>query len=201
MEKPTYIPTPEEKHLLQLLQSASSREYNQGLSLVLDRYQSLIHAMVHQHGGSPEDAEDVLQEGTIGLYRLVNRQPFALSCKVSTLLYAICRRQWLKVLRKRNNEPKGPPGGDFPDPPVPPHVIRQIEVNDMIGEIRSLIARLPERDQRIIEMTYMKEIDATTIAEEMGLSSGQVVRNIRRKCLNVFREVLQNYPELEHYFD
>ena len=58
------------------------------------KFQDSIRLMVMEMGGSPEDAKDVFSEGLIALIRLVDQKDFELSCKLGTLVYALCKKTW-----------------------------------------------------------------------------------------------------------
>jgi DNA-directed RNA polymerase specialized sigma24 family protein len=65
------------------------------------KFQDSIRLMVLEMGGSPEDAKDVFNEGLISLIRLVDGKDFKLTCKIGTLLYAVCNKIWKQELEKQ----------------------------------------------------------------------------------------------------
>ena len=65
------------------------------------KFQDGIRLMVIEMGGSQEDAKDVFSEGLIALIRLVDRDDFKLTCKLGTLVYALCNKKWKQHLEKQ----------------------------------------------------------------------------------------------------
>jgi DNA-directed RNA polymerase specialized sigma24 family protein len=65
------------------------------------KFQDSIRLMVLEMGGTTEDAKDVFSEGVITLIRLVDEKDFTLTCKIDTLLYAVCNKIWKQQLEKQ----------------------------------------------------------------------------------------------------
>jgi RNA polymerase sigma factor (sigma-70 family) len=66
-----------------------------------DRYLPMIRLMVHQTGGTPDDAKDIFQDGLIIMIEKIDRDDFALTCKFKTFLFSVCKNLWRSVLEKR----------------------------------------------------------------------------------------------------
>lgn len=64
------------------------------------KYFSMIHALVYKNSGSREDAEDLFQESLWVLLENLRKPGFQLSCQLSTYLYAVAKRIWLKQLNR-----------------------------------------------------------------------------------------------------
>lgn len=63
-------------------------------------YPMVLH-YIKQHGGQPEDAQDVLQEAIIIFYEKVMQEQFKLTASVTTYLMGICKNQWRQELEKQ----------------------------------------------------------------------------------------------------
>jgi RNA polymerase sigma factor (sigma-70 family) len=66
-------------------------------------YPMVLH-YVKQHNGSPEDAQDLLQEAIILFYEKVVQEQLTLTASVSTYLMGICKNQWRQDLEKRHRQ-------------------------------------------------------------------------------------------------
>ena len=60
-------------------------------------YPSISHFIL-QNNGSEQEAKDIYQEAIIAFYEKLQSGNLQLTCKISTYLYSICRRLWLKKL-------------------------------------------------------------------------------------------------------
>src|SRR5882757_9391426 len=69
--------------------------------LYRDNY-TMILKLVVNNNGTEEEAKDVYQEAIIHFYERLSQAEFALTCKIKTYLYAVCRKLWLQKLALRN---------------------------------------------------------------------------------------------------
>lgn len=60
----------------------------------------IIHH-VKSNSGTREDGEDLFQDALIALHSRVEKGPLTISCKFSTYFYEICKKMWLKKLKRR----------------------------------------------------------------------------------------------------
>ena len=65
------------------------------------KFQDSIRLMVTEMGGTREDAQDVFSEGLIALIQLVDQEDFKLTCRLGTLIYALCNKKWKQHLEKQ----------------------------------------------------------------------------------------------------
>ena len=64
---------------------------------------------IKQHGGAPEDAQDLLQEAIILFYEKLVQEQLTLTASVTTYLMSICKNLWRQELEKRNRQAKAGP--------------------------------------------------------------------------------------------
>ncbi|GEO04839.1 hypothetical protein AAE02nite_25030 [Adhaeribacter aerolatus] len=68
-----------------------------------ETYPMVLH-YVKQHNGTPEDAQDLLQEAIILFYEKVVLNKLTLTASVSTYLMSICKNKWRQELDKRRRQ-------------------------------------------------------------------------------------------------
>jgi len=86
-----------DEQILKGLRSRDSDVYN----FLNHRYKSGIKLLIYEMGGSSEDGEDMYGEGLVGLIEMTSKPDFKLTCKLSTLFFSICKKQWQRVLDKK----------------------------------------------------------------------------------------------------
>jgi RNA polymerase sigma factor (sigma-70 family) len=140
-----------------------------------------LMALFRGHRCSHEDAEDILQEA---LLVLVRRWPEV--AEPEPFLLGVVRRQMLNHLRRQRNH-------------------REVSVDEAelvardSGEscharaecrhdVAALLATLPERGGRIVELRYGEELSSQEIAEEMSYSVGSVRKIATRHLSRLRRE-------------
>jgi len=154
------------------------------------RFQESIRLMVLEKGGTQEDAKDVFSEGLIALIRLVDREDFALTCKLGTLVYALCLKSWKQHLEKqvavRNyhaRKPEDAPEWDFSE-----EADQQL-YHEIFWEC---FKQLEKVCQQILE-GYLKEISPRAIAEKLGYSYGYI-RKRKSMCHSFLMKMIEGHP-------
>lgn len=154
------------------------------------RFQDSIRLMVLEMGGTQEDAKDVFSEGLIALIRLVDQEDFTLTCKLGTLVYALCNKKWKQHIEKRTAvhnyhvrklEPS--PERDFTED------FDQKLYRDIFWES---FRKLEKVCQEILE-GYLKETSPKDIAEKLGYSYGYV-RKRKSMCHSFLMNTIENHP-------
>ena len=154
------------------------------------KFQDSIRLMVIEMGGTPEDAKDVFSEGLIALIRLVDQEDFTLTCKLGTLVYALCNKKWKQHLEKqtavRNYHVRKldtSPERDFTED-IDHQMYREI--------FWESFTKLDQVCKDILE-GYLKEISPREIAEKLGYSYGYV-RKRKSMCHSYLMKLIENHP-------
>ena len=154
------------------------------------KFQDSIRLMVLEMGGGQEDAKDVFSEGLITLIRLVDQEDFTLTCKLGTLVYALCNKKWKQHLEKqiavRNyhvRKPDTSPERDFTE-----DIDHQL-YRDIFWEC---FRKLDKVCRDILE-GYLKETSPRDIAEKLGYSYGYV-RKRKSTCHSFLMKMIENHP-------
>ncbi|MFT7588980.1 MAG: RNA polymerase sigma factor (sigma-70 family) [Limisphaerales bacterium] len=74
--------------------------------LVAEVYKDNLPAIIHhvkQNSGSEEEARDLFQEGLTVVFRQAKAGKLVLTASLSTYINAVCRKLWLKQLRRKSN--------------------------------------------------------------------------------------------------
>ena len=61
---------------------------------------NMVQTFIINNNGNYDDARDIFQEAMIALYEKAKSDSFVLTSKISTYVYSICRRLWLKRLQQ-----------------------------------------------------------------------------------------------------
>ncbi len=154
------------------------------------KFQDSIRLMVIEMGGSREDAQDVFSEGLIALIRLVDQDDFKLTCKLGTLIYALCNKKWKQHLEKqtavRNYHVRkldASPERDFSED------VDQQLYQEIFWESFSQLDKVCQ----IILDGYLKETSPKDIAKKLGFSYGYV-RKRKSMCHSFLMKTIENHP-------
>lgn len=56
---------------------------------------------VKANSGTREDGEDLFQDALVALHHRVHSGPLEITCKFSTYFYEVCKKMWLKRLKRK----------------------------------------------------------------------------------------------------
>lgn len=93
--------SPQTRSDTELLEGLRQGENNVVSYIYKSSFPSILY-LILANNGTEDEAKDIFQEAVMVLYDKVLQHDFILRSKISTFLYAVCRRLWLKQLRKRD---------------------------------------------------------------------------------------------------
>ena len=136
-----------------------------------------VEQYVVRNSGSMEEARDLFQETMMIAFQQVSHPDFKLSCRLSTYLIAISRKNWMRKLRD-----------DKPSEIRSTHVLENLTaateaLTDNFEQKELLfhqkLQELPPRDRELMEL-YLAGASTRTIMKHFGYTSPAYVR--KRKC-------------------
>ncbi len=74
------------------------------IQYVYREYFESVKKFVLKHRGTREDAKDLFQDGIVIIYEQANSKNLVIKSSFYTYFYTICKYQWLKILRERDNK-------------------------------------------------------------------------------------------------
>jgi RNA polymerase sigma-70 factor (ECF subfamily) len=150
---------------------------------LLRQVAALAAGYVRRRLGDVPWADDVVQESLIALHRA--RHTYDRARPFVPWLYAIIQNRLLdalRVQRRRILRELDPDRG--PEPWRPPPQDREALARD----VRRVVAMLPERQRRVIELLKLEELSVREVAARLGMSEANVkvtahrgYRALRRK--------------------
>jgi len=153
----------------QLLQRLAAGE-REALAAFFDRYASLVNALALRILGDPAEAEDVVQEVFVQVWRQAERfdrergTPEAWLCTIARSRALDRRRR--RTARREDPAESGRDGG------VPPHTADELAV-------RQALARLPPEQREALELAYYEGLSQTEIAVRLSAPLGTIKTRMR----------------------
>lgn len=156
-----------------------------------DRYLPMIRLLVFQKGGTIDDAKDIFQEALIVLLQIIDKDDFALSCKLKTFFYSISDNLWLNVVAKRLVAEKylSTKKSDSINEDFTEHHDTQL-YEKIFYEVYASMDPLCKK----LLLKYWEEESPKEIAEMFGYSYGYV-RKKKCECQAVLINKIKNHPE------
>jgi len=155
------------------------------------KFQDGVRLMVLEMGGTREDARDVFNEGLIALIKLVERDNFELTCKLGTLVYALCNKKWKQQLEKQAAARNYHLRRDDPDPP---HDFTEDTDEKLYRNIFwESFKKLGDTCKKILE-GYLKGDSPKDIAMMLGYTYNYV-RKKKSLCHGTLMSLIENHPD------
>jgi RNA polymerase sigma-70 factor, ECF subfamily len=160
----------EESHLLERVRGGDQS----ALSDLYDRYSRLVYSISLRILQNSADAEDVLQEIFLGIWRrpdLFDPSRGSLTAWLST----VTRNKSIGILRSRR---RIQPLGDL-NPQSPLNLVTLTETKMTIDKAKTLILKMPPHQRRMLEMAFFEGKTHEEIALETDCPLGTVKTRIR----------------------
>ena len=149
----------------------------------ISRYGGLIWTLARRRLASREDAEDVVQEVFVDLWRSADRFDPQVAEEI-TFVAMIARRRVIDRLRrgaKRHTASIDEAGATpVPEPAGDAAVGRLLELGEEARLADEHLAQLKPEEQQVLRLSIYDSLTHTAIAEHTGLPLGTVKSHIRR---------------------
>lgn len=165
---------------------SSIRSGNQGaMSVLYDRYSSIVYSVALRVLSDTGMAEDILQEVFMQLWR--NPASFdAARGKLAPWLAVITRNRAIDLLRKRR------PENDVDDITisVEPDLAAETARSRAMEKVRAVLGEMPAPQRSAVEMAYFQGMTHTEIAQKTGEPLGTIKTRIRTALLALRKAVM-----------
>jgi len=152
------------------------------------KYEKLVATFVKKHQGSAEDAEDILQESIIVLWRQVLKPDFSLTSKLGTYLLAIAKNKWFAELRKRKQTTDLSDEYRLSD--NNPSFLENILEDEEINIIENALNKLQKICKEILLLFYFEERSMRQIAALLNLAGPDVAKAKKYQCKKALQKIL-----------
>lgn len=158
----------EEKELISQLQNAKTRA--KAFELLVDSYQKRLYWHIRRIVISHDDADDILQETFIKIFRSIEN--FRSESSLFSWIYRIATNQALDFLKKRAAERSCSIEDLQYDRSSHLEADVYFEGDEIQLKFQKAIASLPEKQQLVFNMKYFQEMKYEEISEILDTSVG-----------------------------
>jgi RNA polymerase sigma factor (sigma-70 family) len=158
---------------------------------VIYRNFPMIKKMIITAGGNSDEAKDIFQDSVIVLYRMVCRPDFTLNSSISTLLYSISKKLWLKNIRDVKSRVISL--GDESDNKLSEEDSEEEWMEDAEKNklAEKVLTELGEPCRSLLEKFYYENASMKEIAQAMGYSNERTAKAQKYKCIERSKKLLQ----------
>lgn len=166
---------------------------NRIIGRIYKLYYPAIARMILSNSGSEEEAKDIFQEAVMVLYNKVIQKEFELKSKLSTFLYAVSRRLWLKQLSRRGSVVNTSDISDFEDIlHIEDDLEKHQEIEAKYDQMNAALQELGEPCKTLIKDFYIKNFSMKEIQEKFGYTNTDNAKTQKYKCLQRLKKIFFN---------
>lgn len=151
------------------IREVCASDSERGFKMLMDAYQAPIYHYIRRLVVSHEDAEDVLQEVFIRIFRHIDR--FREESSLSTWIYRIATNESLRLLNSRGKE------GVVSAAEVQEELLNRLKASDYIDyenelavKFQEAILSLPQKQRLVFNLRYYDELEYEEIARVLDSS-------------------------------
>jgi RNA polymerase sigma-70 factor (ECF subfamily) len=162
------------------------------LEEVYDEYSGAAYALALRVLGIAGEAEDVVQESFLALWRQATRLDPGRG--IRSYLYTIVHNKAIDRLRQRGRKGELPLDLDAPlatSDAGPEETVTQVEER---ASVRAALLALPEEQRRTVLMTYYGGMTINAVASRMGVPAGTVKSRLRLALGHMRRSLDEGRP-------
>jgi len=153
------------------------RDDRESLAAVYDAYSALAYGLALRILGSQTEAEDVVQESFLALWRQAERLDADKGLR--SYLLSIVHHRAIDRLRHRGRRPEAELDLDLPIPSQDEDPAETAVRNDERETVRAALVALSPDQRRTVEMVYFHGLTMTEAAERLRIPVGTVKSRLR----------------------
>ena len=159
---------------------------------IYTRFAGKVKGYILQNNGSEDDAADILQEALIDIYQQARYKSLTLTCPFEPFLLLICKRKWLKELKKMGRQRVTNETERLSDTGEDVFALAdQMQVQEeKVQLFMAMFQKLGERCREIIHKCLGKK-PQEDVAAELGVSYAYL-RKKKSECLAELIKLIQS---------
>ncbi|MGA9121496.1 MAG: sigma-70 family RNA polymerase sigma factor [Bacteroidota bacterium] len=179
-----FLPT--DSAVLEMLRRGEER----GLVILYKGCQAAVRSYVLRNHGTPDDADDLLQEAVIILWERVRSGRFEYSAKLETFIVAVVKNIWLRRLSRKRREIVQDPGDieevmDAGDSPI--EILMEEEQTSLLARA---LRNLGEPCRTLLLLFYYEERSMEEIATTLGFANADTAKSKKYQCKKALQTAL-----------
>ncbi len=173
-----------EPELIRELKKGSMRAFDAIYSMYFKR----LYAYCFQFTKSGEDAEEIVQDVFLRLWNV--RESIRQEETLRSLLFIMSKHYLINAYHDNINSPIFEDYVDYQEKlSVNGSAQNHLEYEDFLGQVKQALKQLPKTQQAVIELSRLKDMSTSEIAEQLSLSE-QTVKNQMTLGLKTLRSLL-----------
>ncbi|MCE7994661.1 MAG: sigma-70 family RNA polymerase sigma factor [Roseivirga sp.] len=171
--------------------SSDKRKRAEALEYLYENCFPKVAAYIQSNSGTEEEAKDFFQDTIAVVYKNLLEGKFRGESAITSYTYAVARNLWLQQIRKRKIVTTSLENDQLTDG-------HNDEINANL--IREVLARMDVDCRSFLTGFYYNGSSMEELARRFGLSSTQVARTKKLRCMKKLGEIIQGYGLKKDHF-
>jgi RNA polymerase sigma factor (sigma-70 family) len=150
-----------------------------------------VRRLILRNNGQDADADDVLQETLVKLWKKAAGQDFVLTSKLDTLIFAIARNLWLKQLRKTGRVKST--AFEDGESNLPAAGLDNEDDKELANLLSQYFAMLGPACRELLSLYYFEQLDMETIARKMQFANADTAKAKKYQCKKKLEELIRRH--------
>ena len=150
------------------------------LAYLYEKNLRMIMKYVMQNSGTEADAAEVLQDALVVLWEKIRSGDFVLTSRISTFLYGVVKKIWLKELARRKKQ--APLEQIKENPGTDPPIDDALEKSELSELVKTCMARLSPLCRKILIAFYYEDQSMQEISRLCNLANEDVAKTKKYQC-------------------
>jgi len=175
---------------IELLEGLSKGDSN-AIEAFYNQYQRIWMKWVLSHGGMESDADDVFQEAMLVIYEKSKSVEFCLTCRLSTYLFAVCKRMWYRKLERnsRVNLKEDWDDNNYRQDSSTEDLDNFLEKEQQFDQLSEALQKLGAPCSELLKGFYMEQKSMQDLAKAFNYTNSENAKTQKYKCLNRLRKL------------
>ena len=172
---------------------------NNDSSIINTIYKKFVPKVVHyikMNSGDEDNAQDVIQEVLIAIYRQAKENNLQLTCPFDAYFFLLCKRRWLNELKKSSNKEVTLQDENVSKDESLQEMLFQTELfTEKQALFEKMFQKLGEKCQEVLKLSFV-----TKTMEEVATKLNVTYAYVRKKkslCTGQLTQMIQESPQYE----
>jgi len=151
-------------------------------------YQKVV-LFIQKHGGTLEEAQDIVQEGIIILYNNIRLKKYEVrqGASMSTYFIQICKFKWYDKLKSAHHKRTTSITKEMESLIKENDSLERIKAQEMEqNKVHQAMEKLDAKCKELLRLYYWEKLSLTDIAPKVGLTK-ESVKNAKYRCMKKLR--------------
>ncbi len=154
---------------------------DEGLVLLYRRCRAAVTSYVLRNSGTPDDAEDMLQEALIALWERVRSGRYTREAKLETFVVAVVKNIWHRRLLRKRREPVHAVDPDS-TADGEPGMLEELVHDEQAAAVQRALESMGDPCKTLLLLYYYDELDMDEIARRMGFANAATAKSKKYQC-------------------